>query len=324
MSHTPYNRGVAQPSKAGAVVLFLFGLPFFGFGAYASFAFFTSAPSVHGNNTNPVAAAIFASVFAIIGAGLMFGAVYGYQWQKRNAAVRDTNPQSPWLWRSDWAQGRALGNRRSTFYGWWVGTVLTGMLFLPMAWINVPQLIRTASAGIVFLLGLCLIPTALLVGALRATIRRRRYGQTYFEFATLPFSPGKRMSGQIHLRLETAADHGIDLRLSCIRRIVTGSGKERSVNDTQLWQQQKNVPQSALMIAPVGTCIPVEFDIPEDAYETNHEVPRDQLLWMLHAQADVPGVDYCDDFEIPVFGSMPRAARASASAGGAGWPAEMR
>ena len=82
--------------------------------------------------------------------------------------------------------------------------------------------------------------------------------------------------------------------------------------------------RSRLLLAPAGTCIPVEFDIPEDAYETNHEMPSDQLLWMLHAQADVPGVDYCDDFEIPVFGSIPRAARASASARGAGWPAEMR
>jgi hypothetical protein len=130
------------------------------------------------------------------------------------------------------------------------------------------------------------------------------------------------MSGQIHLRLETAAEHGIDLRLSCIRRIVTGSGKQRTVNDTQLWQQQKNVPQPALLLGSAGTCIPVEFDIPGDAYETNHEMPSDQLLWTLHAQADVPGVDYCDDFEIPVFGSIPHAARASAAAPGAGWLVE--
>jgi hypothetical protein len=314
---------VAQPSKAGAAVLFLFGLPFFAFGAYGGFAFLTSAPSVH-NNTNSIAGAIFASVFAIIGGGLMFGAVYGYQRQTRDTAVKEANPQSPWLWRCDWAQGRALSNHRTTFYAWWVCTVLTGMLFLPMAWINLPQLLRTASFGMVFLLGLCLIPAALLVGAVRATIRRRRYGRTYFEFATLPFSPGKRMSGQIHLRLETAADHGIDLRLSCIRRLVTGSGKQRSVNDIQLWQQEKNVPQPAFLMGSADTCIPVEFDVPEDAYETNHDVPRDQLLWMLHAQADVPGVDYCDDFEIPVFGLTPHAARASAAAPGAGWSVEIR
>jgi len=313
---------VAQPSKAGALVLFLFGLPFFAFGAYASFAFFTSAPSVH-NNSNPIAGAIFASVFAIIGAGLMFGAVYGYRRLKRDAAVKDANPQSPWLWRSDWAESRALSTHRNTVYGWWIGVVLASMLFVPMAVIAAPPLLRSPDPKIFLLVGLCLIPAALLAGALRATLRRQRYGQTYFEFVTLPFSPGKRISGQIHLRLDTAAEHGIDLRLSCIRRIVTGSGKQQSVSNVPLWQQQKNVPQASLMIGPVGTSIPVEFEIPEEAYETNHDVPRDQVLWMLHAQADVPGVNYSDDFEIPVFRSTAKAARASASADGADWVPEF-
>ena len=314
---------MAQPSKAGAVVLFLFGLPFFAFGSYATFAFFTSAPSVH-NNSNPIAGAIFASVFALIGAGLMFGAVYGYWWQKRDAAVKEANPQAPWLWRSDWAAGRALSSRRATLYGWWLGTTLTGMLFLPMAVITVPPMLRSSDPKAFVLLGLCLIPAALLAGALRATLRRQRYGQTYFEFSTIPFSPGGRIAGQIHLRLDTAAEHGIDLQLSCIRRIVTGSGRDRSVSNVPLWQQQKNVPQAALMIGPVGTSIPVEFEIPEEAYETNHDVPGDQVLWMLHAQADMPGVDYSGDFEIPVFRTTAKAARANAAAGDADWAPEFR
>lgn len=304
---------MAQPSKAGAIILFLFGLPFFAFGAYASFAFFTSAPSVH-NNSNPIAGGIFASGFAMIGAGIMFGTVYGYVRLKRDAAVKEANPQSPWLWRSDWAQGRALSSRRNTLYGWWIGTTLASMLFVPMVVISLPSLLGTAGPKGLLLLGLCLIPAALLAGAMRATIRRQRYGQTYFEFATLPFSPGRKISGQIHLRLDTAVEHGIDLRLSCIRRIVTGSGKQQSTSNVPLWQQEKNVPPSSLMIGPAGTLIPVEFEIPDEAYETNHDVPRDQLLWMLHAHADVPGVDYSEDYEIPVFRSTAKAARASAAA----------
>ncbi len=296
------------------MVLFLFGLPFFAFGAFATFAFFTSAPSVH-NNSNPIAGAIFASVFAMIGAGLMFGAVYGYWAQKRDAAAKEANPQSPWLWRSDWAQGRALSSRRNTLYGWWIGAALASMLFVPMAVISLPSLLRSAGPKGFLLLGLCLIPAALLVGAVRATLRRKRYGQTYFEFASLPFSPSKPISGQIHLRLDTAVEHGIDLRLSCIRRIVTGSGKQRSTSNVPLWEEQKNVPPSSLMVGPAGSLIPVEFEIPDEAYETNHDVPRDQLLWMLHAHADVPGVDYSEDFEIPVFRSTAKAARASAAAG---------
>src|SRR5215467_7163596 len=313
---------MAQPSRAGAIVLFVFGLPFFAFGTFASFAFFTSAPSVH-NNTHPVAGGIFASVFAMIGAAILVGAVAGYRSEKRDAEVKDRNPDAPWLWRKDWAESRALSNHRNTIYGWWIGTVLASMLFVPMAAINLPPLLRKSDPTAFLLLGLCLIPAILLLGALTATIRRETYGKTYFEFASLPFSPGKRVSGEIHLRLAKPGEHGIDLRLSSIRRIVTGSGKDQSTSEVPLWQQQKNLPPQSLIIGPLGSSIPVDFEIPEDAYETNHDVPRDQVLWMLHAEADVPGVDYKDDFEIPVFRSSGTAARASAAAGESGWSSPL-
>ncbi len=303
--------------------MFLFGLPFFAFGAFASYAFFTSAPSVH-NNSNPVAGAIFASVFAIIGAGLMFGAVYGYVRLKHEAEAKDANPDSPWLWREDWAEGRAISKNRNTIFGWWIGTILLSMICVPIAVTNLPSLLRSAGPKGFWILAVCLLPAALLAGALRATLRRRRYGQTYFEFASLPFSPGRRLSGQIHLRFDIPAEHGIDLRLSCIRRIVTGSGKQQSVSEVPLWQQNKNVPQQSLMASSLGTSIPVEFDILENAYVTNHDVPRDQVLWMLHAQANVPGVDYSDDFELPVFRSTLKAAWASAGAGAVDRSAEFR
>lgn len=259
----------------------------------------------------------------MIGAALMVGAVAGYRRQKRDAQVKDQNPDAPWLWRKDWAESRALSNHRNSIYGWWIGTVVGSMLFVPMAAISLPPLLRSSDPKAFWLLGLCLIPAISLVGALRATIRREVYGKTYFEFASLPFSPGKRLSGHIHLRLARTADHGIDLRLSSIRRIVTGSGKSQSTTEVPLWEQQKNLPQQSLIVGPLGTSIPVDFEIPEDAYETNSDVPRDRVLWMLHAQADVPGVDYKDDFEVPVFRSSAQAARASAGAGESSWSSAL-
>jgi hypothetical protein len=59
------------------------------------------------------------------------------------------------------------------------------------------------------------------------------------------------------------------------------------------------------------TVIPVEFSIPSDAYESNHDDLNDQVLWLVHAQADVPGVNYSDDFEVPVFRLTPSSAPAT-------------
>jgi hypothetical protein len=291
---------VAQPSKAGAVFLFLFGLPFFGFGLFAAFAFFSSSPAIH-KSGDPIAGAVFASVFALIGAGLMFAAVYGYQRLKQGETTKEANPNSPWLWRADWASSKAASLNRNSTIGWWIGALLVCMIVVPIVTTALPPLVRNSDPKALILISLCAVPLILLVGALRATIRRERYGETYFEFNALPFSPGKRVSGQIQLRLDSSAPHGIDLRLSCIRRIVTGSGKEQSTNEIVLWQDDKNVPQTALSAGPLGSAIPVDFGVPQDAYETDHDQVRDQLLWVLTAQADVPGVDYSDKFEVPVF-----------------------
>jgi len=295
-----YNRHVAQPSKAGAVFLFVFGLFFFGFALFAAFAFLSSSPAIH-KSGDPVVGAVFASVFSLIGAGLMFGAVYGYQRLKKDEATKEANPDSPWLWRADWASSKAVSLNRNSAIGWWIGTILAGMIVVPIVTTALPPLVRNSDPKALLLIGLSVVPLILLVGALRATIRRERYGETYFEFNALPFSPGKRVSGQIQLHLDASAPHGIDLQLSCIRRIVTGSGKEQSTNEIVLWQDDKNVPQTALSAGPLGTAIPVDFGIPQDAYETDHDQARDLLLWVLTAKADVPGVDYSDKFEVPVF-----------------------
>jgi len=257
-----YNPRVAQPSKAGAIFLFLFGMPFLGFGLFAAYAFLSSDPSIH-KSGNPIFGAMFALVFATIGGGLMFGAVYGYGKQKEDQATKEANPDSPWLWRKDWAANRAESLKRSTIYGWWIGAGLVSMIVVPVLVGALPQLLDSNPIALL-LIGFALIPTLLLVGAVRATIRRERYGKTYFEFGSLPFSPGSHLKGQIQLRLNAAADHGIDLRLSCIRRIVTQSGKDRTTNDVVLWKDEKNVPQSYLSVGPLGTAIPVDFAIPQD------------------------------------------------------------
>jgi hypothetical protein len=291
---------VAQPSKAGAVFTFLFGLPFFGFGLFFAFAMLSSSPAIH-KSGDPIAGASFGLVFALVGAGLMFGSIYGYKKLKQQETTKAANPSSPWLWRDDWTTSRSLSESRNSIIGWWIGTIMVSMIVAPIMWTALPPLLRNSDPKALILVGLALFPAILLVGALRATVRRERYGKTYFEFHALPFSPGKHVSGQIHLRLPTATPHGVDLRLSCVRRIITGTGKEQSTNEIVLWQSDQNVPQSELASGPLGTAIPVDFGIPQDAYETDHEQPRDLLLWLLNAKADVPGVDYSDKFEVPVF-----------------------
>src|SRR3984885_11754367 len=121
---------VTKPSKLGPVFLSVFGLPFLGMGLFPAYPFLNAA-----NQPLParIGGAIFASVFAMIGGGLIFGSLYGYSLQKEQAGRESANPASPWLWRQDWAASRVESKKKASTIGWWVAAVLGNMLLLPVS-----------------------------------------------------------------------------------------------------------------------------------------------------------------------------------------------
>jgi hypothetical protein len=292
---------MTQPSKAAAAFLALFGLPFLGGGLFFIHAQLASSGNIWTGNA--IFGVMFGLVFAVIGAGLIYAAIGGYGRLKKQAVIEESNPLSPWLWSTDWANRRAESLNKRSEITYWVICILCNLILLPVVGGLVPRMLRTGDPRAILLLGVNLIGVVLLVNAVRATIRHRRFGNTYFEFNALPFSPGDHVGGRIHLKLETQAQHGIDLRLSCVRRIVNGSGNSRTTSEAVLWQAEQNVPSGAVGPGPLGRMIPVDFALPTESLVTDHDNPNDQVLWLLHAQADVPGVDYSDDFELPVFRS---------------------
>jgi hypothetical protein len=290
---------MAQPSKAGPVVLTLFALPFLGGGLFFLFAQFASGQN--SKSGDPIVGAAIALFFVFIGAGLILASTKGYALLKKQAALQEANPSSPWLWRTDWAARQAQSQSQKSYIGAWVLAALGNLFLFPFMFGMIPQMLHHSDPRAIIVLGFCSLGVVLIVRAIRATVRHDRFGNSYFELDSLPFSFGERASGRIHLRFDTQATHGIDLRLSCVRRVTTGSGNNRSTSNITLWQADKNVPSGAVGPGPLGRAIPVDFELPAEGLATDHNNSSDQILWLLHAQADVPGVDYSDDFELPVF-----------------------
>lgn len=302
---------MTQPSKGAAIILTLFGLPFLGGGLAFIYTQLLSRGDF--NTFDTFTGIMFGLVFVLIGGGLIYAAFRGYGLLKQQAAREESNPLSPWLWRLDWTSRRAESQNKKSEIASWVFAILCNLITLPFLFRMVPNFARNGDPRVFLLLGFNLFGVILIVKASRATIRHQRFGDAYFEFDALPFSPGERVGGRIHLKFDTRAEHGIDLRLSCVRKLVSGSGDNRSTNQIVLWQAEHNVPAGAVEPGPLGRAIPVDFSPPADSLVTDHDNPSDQILWLLHAQADVPGVDYSDDFEIPVFRSAASAEPASDS-----------
>jgi hypothetical protein len=301
---------VIRPSKGAQLFPLVFGLIFMAFGlAFASGFLFAAPDHAQGNRWVGM---LISAIFALIGGGVIGAGIYANRRLRELAAAEASNPQSPWLWQKDWAASRAESKNRNNAFGLWATAIFVNGIVFTIAVSVVPQLWRTSDPKAFLVLAFCVVGVILAGAAMRASIRRKRFGQTHFEFASLPFSPGRTLKGTIHLRFNTDARQGIDLSLSCVRQVVTGGGKNRSTLQSVLWQADKNVPQASLAPGPMGDAlIPVEFSIPSDAYESNHDDPNDQVLWLLHARADVPGVNYSDDFEVPVFRLTPSSASAA-------------
>ena len=287
--------------KFPSIFLFMFAVPFLGAGLMVTFA--GLAGSGQGTGKAPAWFALLGVPFVLLGIGCIYLAFYGRKKLNQQASREEQAPGSPWLWREDWAVGRAVSDNQNRAISLWIITVLANCLILPIAIVALPPMQGLFNGRSLILIGFCILSLGLLVAAVRATIRRKRFGKTYFEFASAPFSPGGTLSGRIHLHLPTTAEHGIDLRLRCVRRIVTHSGKNSNTTEVPLWEDEHNVGAASISSGPLGSAIPVSFQIPANAASTDHEVANDQILWRLHAKADVPGVDYSDDFEVPVFHS---------------------
>lgn len=311
---------MAQPSKVGPIFLTLFALPFLGGGLFFIYSQLISRQNFKTQDLT-VGIAI-ASFFVFIGGGLIFAGNKGYALLKKQAALQEANPQSPWLWRADWAMQHADSANKKSFIAAWIAAGFANLITLPILFEVVPKFIRNGDPRVIMPLVFSALGVILAIYALRATIRHERFGNSYFEMDALPFSPGLHVTGRIQLRFDTQADHGIDLRLSCVRRIVTGSGNNRSTSKITLWQADKNVPMGTIGSGPMGRSIPVDFELPLESLVTDNSNLNDQIVWLLHAQADVPGVNYSDDFELPVFrtASSPQAASDSSTLAAASNP----
>ncbi len=289
---------MTTPSKLGVAVMSLFGLPFLGMGLFAGYSFLHNASQPLASR---IGGAVFASVFAFIGGGLIFGSFYGYSLQKKRADREMAHPDSPWLWREDWAASRVESTNKAGVRGWWIGAALINMLSLPMFLGTIGKAIQTQDPSYLLPLLFCLAGLLVLFGAIRATLRLKRFGKTYFEMNSLPFVPGGRVAGSIHLQMPAEAAHGIDLKLTCFRKVEVGGGQNRSWEQVPLWEASKNIPAGGLARGPLDTVVPVEFYLPAEAFQTDHNTLSDQVFWQLKASADVPGVNYQDEFEVPVF-----------------------
>jgi hypothetical protein len=209
---------------------------------------------------------------------------------------------APWLRRADWAAGRIEDGNRRAMIAAWVFAGLWNLISLPSAFFAVQDALQRGNRGALLALLFPLVGVGLLVWAVRATLRYRRYGVSRLDLATVPAPVGRDLRGSIVAPGTLETRDGLRLTLTCVRRVTRGSGKNRSTSERVLWQEEQRAsPPPSRTAEGMVTSIPVAFRIPSDAEPTDNTDLRDQVIWRLSVSAEMPGVDYHATFEVPVF-----------------------
>jgi len=244
---------------------------------------------------------IFVLAFGGAGFGLLISGLLAYRTQRAETALAATHAEAPWMWKADWAAGQIVSSSRNTMLAALAVALFWNVVSSPL-WLVLPHEIldrsnRLALIGLVFpAIGLILVYWAVF-----CFLRWRKYGQSVFQMASVPGVIGGQLAGVIRTSAKVRPEDGFHLLLRCVRRMTTGSGKQRSTSERIVWEDERVVMHELLDDQSEQSAIPVVFQIPYDCRPSDEQTPNDQTLWRLTASAEVPGIDYAATFLVPVF-----------------------
>ncbi len=202
-----------------------------------------------------------------------------------------------WLARRDWAARRIKDENASGAWGFLIFALVWTGFTCGLSYLFMSQ--KDDGAGRYFVLIFPVVGVLLLAGAIYGLLRRRRYGVPVFELATLPAPVGRALAGIVRTRAVFDPAGGFVVKLECIHRTVTQSGKNRSTRDNVLWSGKRTIPGATP--EGEGIAIPIAVAIPPDARETDSANANNRVLWRLQVSAAVEGIDFSTQFEVPVF-----------------------
>lgn len=244
---------------------------------------------------------LFGLVFGGVGIGLMVAGVWGKRSLEEEEARTASHPGEPWRWRSEWSDGRIAATGKAQFLLPAIMAVFWNLVSAPLLFLVPEEVVE--KGNYLALIGLIfpLVGFGLLVWAGRSLIRWKKFGDSIFEMSIFPGVIGGQLAGRILASVDLDPSNGFLLTLDNINRVTTGSGDNRSTREKILWQDERHLPEETAQYDPTRSEIPVDFQIPFDASPTEKRSDDDEVLWRLQVEAEVPGVDFSTQFEVPVF-----------------------
>lgn len=288
--------GNGKMTKGTLIFLCVFLTPFFLVGA--SYLVGGLRKVATGNPAEGWPMAGFALVFLAFSSGFLALIIYGYRRARVQAVLAAEHQETPWLQRDDWAKGVVRSSGRAGMIGLWVFAIVWNGISSPILF-GFQQEWEKGNKAILIGLLFPLVGIGVLIAAIRATLRWKRFGRCELRLDTLPGRNGGHFSARLNIPSVVYTVQKVDLRMACIRRTTSGSGKNRSTRETLLWEEKRVAPRQVISFDQGGMNLPVFFRLPRGQPDTLDGNPA--IIWRIEATAELPGVDFSETFEVPVF-----------------------
>lgn len=298
----------------GMGCLLLFSLPFIGMGLF-----------VLVNGVRLLLKGLMVPGAAMTGFGLVFaGAGFGLAWlgirskqtADAEAAKRAMAPDSPWLWRDDWAAQKVDAEAGGGKFLWFFAALWNGIAWTSTL-VAAPKLWREQNPAGLIVLIFPLVGIGLIAAAVYLSRRAGKFGRASFQLEALPYLLGQPLRGRLSIPRGEAMTAPVLLRLKNINHYTTGSGKNRNTHEDILWEDEITLAPESFTTGYNGLEMAVEFQLPAAGRPASPHLVGDRILWRLEASSEVPGVNFGANFELPVFAAATGAAPQPAAAGAA-------
>ncbi len=242
---------------------------------------------------------LFPILFGGIGFGIMAFTVVGGRSIKKEEKFKKENPDREWQAVKKWQSNRLECNNKGMMWFTVFFATFWCLVSSPIIFIVPEEVIDKQNYAALLGLIFPLVGIGLAIWAVRSITRWRKFGRSVFIMEPFPAHPGGIVSGTLELQTPLQTDE-LTVTLSCIRKVTTGSGKNRSTREHFLWQDDQTIT-----IAPGQKRYEFGFRINSDARLSDDSNSSDVLLWRIDCSARVPGVDFGASFEVPVIAGQP-------------------
>lgn len=249
---------------------------------------------------------IFLFVFGGAGLGLI---IFAFRAPKEKDLSAPEYIDKPWLVNDDWQINILKSNSKLAMYVTWGIATFWNLISAPLPFVIYREVIEKNNYPALLGLLFPIVGAALIVWAVRRTLEWKRFGPAPVALDPFPGSIGGHVGGTIDVNLPYDPNARFSLTLTNLHSYISGSGKNRSRNESAKWQDVQIAHTST---GAKGTRLSFRFAVPEGLDESDAGQSEDSYyIWRLNFKAELPGVDLNRDYEIPVYATHMESAHLS-------------